>query len=222
MCAPFWWSSLGPGAPPTICGNGTICFINTGERHIGVTADHVCASYLTDKRNRPKVECQFGSNTIDPEARLIERSELLDLATFDVPEVFVSAGDHYFHNAAKWPPKAVVHGAVVVHGGFPQILRVPKTAKVTFPFQWFATRVNAVDAKRIVLVPEGTRGRHRLAPLRARHRRHLPAAALARRARDERRARRPRPSCSRRPPSAVVAAAGADAYLPIRGLRHRG
>ena len=168
MCAPFWWSSTEPGQSPVVRGNGTICFINTGTKHLGITADHVYQGYLNDKEKYPDVECQFGSNTINPETRLIDRSpEIeLDLATFDVPEVFLSAsGDprrhhltgedthHYHHNALKWPPDPLDAGEVVLHGGFPQVLREPNTARVTFPFQYFATKANSTDGNRIVLDP---------------------------------------------------------------------
>ena len=42
MCAPFWWSVGDPGRPATkILGNGTICYVNTGTRELGITANHV-------------------------------------------------------------------------------------------------------------------------------------------------------------------------------------
>jgi hypothetical protein len=106
MCAPFWWSS-GPRGQAVIRGNGTMCYLNTGIQRIGVTCDHVFQGYLEDKAKYDEIECQFGNNTIDPERHLIDRSPLgeLDLATFDVPEVFVSASRrNYHHNALKWPP----------------------------------------------------------------------------------------------------------------------
>jgi hypothetical protein len=90
MCVPFWWSS-GPRGGAQVRQNGTLCYVNTGTRRIGITADHVYAGYLVDKAQHEEVECQFGGSTVNPEDRLIARSERYDLATFDVPEVFVSA-----------------------------------------------------------------------------------------------------------------------------------
>ncbi len=60
-------------------------------------------------------------------------------------------------------------------------------------------------------LPEGARRRPRLAPLRARRRGQLPAAALARRARHERRPGRPRRALRVR-----------QVARPLRGHRHRG
>ena len=169
MCAPFWWSSHDPDDPlAAVRQNGTICFVNTGERRIGVTADHVYQGYLDDKGAYPDVECQIGNNTIYPETRLIDRSPEteLDLATFDIPEVFLSASGnplrhrlagpethYYHHNALKWPPDPLQAGEVVAHGGFPQVLREPKKAQVDYAFQYFVTRANAVEDDRIVLEP---------------------------------------------------------------------
>jgi hypothetical protein len=173
MCAPFWWSSRDPNDPLAVVRqNGTIRFVNTGERRIGVTADHVYQAYLDDKGRYPDVECQIGNNTISPETRLIDRSPEteLDLATFDIPEVFLSASGnplhhrlagpethYYHHNALKWPADPLQPGEVVAHGGFPQVLREPMHAQVDFPFQYFVTRVNSVDVDRIVLEPGADR-----------------------------------------------------------------
>jgi hypothetical protein len=48
--APFWWSSKGEGEKPVIRGNGTVCYVNTGQRRLGITADHVVAQWR--KRSR--------------------------------------------------------------------------------------------------------------------------------------------------------------------------
>src|SRR5262245_2590798 len=83
MTTGFWWSSKMGEDVPLVCGNGTLCLINTGVRHIGVTCDHVYQGYLDDRNRYNDVECQFGQNTFDPELHLIDRSPLgeLDLAT---------------------------------------------------------------------------------------------------------------------------------------------
>lgn len=154
MCVPFWWSS-GSRGRAEVRQNGTLCYVNTGTRHIGITADHVYAGYLADKVTYEGVECQFGGSTVNPEVRLIARSETYDLATFDVPEVFASASLRrvYHHNALHWPPNPIQTDEVVLHGGFPQVLRHPRTKEVDFPFQWFATRVNSATDQRISLDP---------------------------------------------------------------------
>lgn len=157
MCAAFWWSSS-DGVEAEIRGNGTICYVNTGVRRIGITCDHVFQGYLDDKTRFPDVECQFGNNTFDPESRLIDRSPIseFDLAVFDVPEVFVSASnENYFHNAPQWPPMPAATTDVVMYGGYPQVLRSRRKGehKVDFPFQWIATKVNDANSARIALEP---------------------------------------------------------------------
>jgi len=154
MTCGFWWSSKSGNEEAIIRGNATVCLVNTGVRHIGITCDHVYQGYLDDKNGFDSVECQFGENTFDPESRLIDRSPLgeLDLATFDVPEVFVAAsGRNYYHNALKWPPDSLCQTDVVLFGGYPQILRQSRFTQVDFKFQWFASTVNSVNEQRIVL-----------------------------------------------------------------------
>ena len=153
MTTSFWWSSK-TDEEAIVRGNGTVCLVNTGARRIGVTCDHVYQAYLDDKNKYAEVECQFGQNTFDPESRLIDRSPLggLDLATFDVPEVFVSAaGRNYHHNALKWPPDPLLESDVVIFGGYPQVLRETRVTKLDVKFQWFGTKVNSVNSERIVL-----------------------------------------------------------------------
>ena len=159
MCAPFWWSSKLPvEREARVAANGTVCFINTGVRHLGVTADHVYRGFLKAKQELPDVDCQFGGNTFDPERHYIDSSpeDELDLATFEVSEVFVNSSfGHYHHNAIKWPPQPVRQGEAVMYGGYPQILRKPRTREVDFYRQYFISRVTDVDDKRgLILDPQ--------------------------------------------------------------------
>ena len=51
MCAPFWWSVAKPeDTAAWILHNGTICYVDTGSRRIGITASHVYKEYLADKK----------------------------------------------------------------------------------------------------------------------------------------------------------------------------
>ena len=88
MCAPFWWSVAKPeDTAARILHNGTICYVDTGSRRIGITASHVYKEYLADKENHgaEAIECQFGNSTIYPEKHVIADSERWDIATFDLP-----------------------------------------------------------------------------------------------------------------------------------------
>ncbi len=161
MCAPFWWSLKKPGDTQAhILNNGTICYLNTGSSELGITANHVLGKYLQYREEHEDVvECQFGGSTISPEERIIDRSDYWDLATLDVPEVFVSAAHlarRTQHHPTSWPVQRVKVGDVVLYGGYPGILREERGRVVDFPFQWMMGGVCDVSAseERIVIEPE--------------------------------------------------------------------
>jgi hypothetical protein len=150
MNVPFFWSD----ADGLILANGTLCLIDTGTRKIGVTCDHVYDEYLKARLKDDHVETQFGGTTVYPETRLIARDHVLDLATFDVPEVLVYASEEsFYHTPPKWPPNPVSMEDVVLYGGYPQSERIVRHGNVNSGFQYFATRVNSVDPEKIALEP---------------------------------------------------------------------
>lgn len=159
-CAPLWWSVARPGdTAARILHNGTICYVATGSRRIGVTANHVYQAYLEDLRREgaDAIECQFGSSTIYPERHAIVQSALWDVATFDVPEVFVGASQRNpksHHHAVQWPPRRPEQNDIVLYGGFPGTLREEKGHIADLPFQWVAGRVTDVSDQNIVLEPD--------------------------------------------------------------------
>lgn len=158
-CAPFWWSvRTEKDTTARILHNGTICYVATGTRRIGVTAHHVYQEYRNDlQRDGAKaIECQFGSSTIYPEKHVIAESTKWDLATFDIPEVFVGASGRNpkaHHHPLQWPPPRARVSEIVFYGGFPGVLREEKGAVAELPFQWVAGRVSDVTEQNIVLEP---------------------------------------------------------------------
>jgi hypothetical protein len=160
MCAPFWWSVSKPGDDhATVLQNGTVCYVHTGEKELGITADHVYAKYLEHlaEHGDEAIECQFGGSTIAPEKRAVANSARLDIATFDVPNVFVTAAHlspRTQHRATIWPPKRAERGEEVIFGGYPGILREDKRTKVDFPFQWILGKVADSSNDNIVLEPD--------------------------------------------------------------------
>jgi hypothetical protein len=80
-----------------------------------------------------------------------------DIATFDIPEVFVGASGRNpktHHHAVQWPPTRAQKFDVVMYGGFPGVLREEKGHVAELPFQWVAGRVNDVSEQNIVLEPD--------------------------------------------------------------------
>ncbi len=160
MCAPFWWSVAKPeDTAARILHNGTICYVDTGSRRIGITASHVYKEYLADKENHgaEAIECQFGNSTIYPEKHVIADSERWDIATFDLPDVFVGGAirnPNSYHHAVLWPPQRAQKSDAVIFGGFPGVLREEKGSTADLPFQWVAGRVSEVTDDAITLEPD--------------------------------------------------------------------
>ena len=151
-CVPFFWSSRGE-RQANYEHNGTVVYVNTGERHIGITADHVYAEYLKDLEALPDVVAQFNGNTFSPEKYLIDRSDNLDLATFDVPPIFVSSHSRacHFQNSVPWPPPTLKPGELVLYGGYPGELKQFGDMTLSFGFQTFTWLVTDVTPQNLVM-----------------------------------------------------------------------
>ena len=150
-CAPFWWHGYKSTGHYQILHNGTVCFLDTGEKKIAVSADHVYAQYLKDLNADVEIRAQFGGITVNPEKRIIARNPELDLVTFEVTELVAAAAGVGFHSVISWPPRPVEQDEVVLFGGHPGILREEKHVTAEMPFQWFAGRVTSVSPTNIAL-----------------------------------------------------------------------
>lgn len=150
-CVPFWWHGQEKDGNYRIYHNGTVCFVQTSKRLIAVTAWHVFDEYRRNKRAQPEIRCQFGNTTTEPETRLIEESEYLDLATFDVSSIVVAASGASPHAPPVWPTRAVSKEEVLLYGGHPGSLRVERTVTADLPFQWFAGAPLSVTPENVKL-----------------------------------------------------------------------
>ena len=99
------------------------------------------------------VEAQFNGNTIYPDKHFVERNQDLDLATFDVPPIFVSSHSRslVYHTPASWPPAPLSQGELVIYGGYPGALREVSPGKADFAFQSFIWRVTDITDANIVM-----------------------------------------------------------------------
>ena len=150
-CVPFWWHGRAENGEYKILRNGTACLVDTGVRKLAVTADHVLAQYLSDKRRDSNLVCQLGGSTVDLEARVVARDAGLDVATIEVSEVLVGPTGGFFHAPPVWPGPALTVGEVILCGGYPGKLRVERTTTADLPFQWFIGRATSVSAHNISL-----------------------------------------------------------------------
>jgi hypothetical protein len=90
-----------------------------------------------DEHGSDAIECQLGGSTLYPETRLIDQSAHLDIATLDIPAVFVDASlgsRRNYHYPVNWPPERAEKSQVVIYGGFPGVLREVVTSRIKTSF----------------------------------------------------------------------------------------
>jgi hypothetical protein len=105
--------------------NGSAFFVDTGTRLIVVTAEHVYRAYLKARDNASKgsITCQLGNLLFKPEERLIDASQDLDIATFEISaEELIEVGKRAFTlGDGIWPPPHPgSSGLNAIVAGFPE------------------------------------------------------------------------------------------------------
>ena len=144
FCLPFWWHDPNNRTGDGILHNGTVCLVNTGAKVMAVTANHVLTGLEADLRKMPELVCQFGSITVNPLDRLIDRDATLDLATFAAPDFADIAW--VSHRVVPWPSKRIEKGEVVYYGGFPKTGRTAGQLKAKIYFDaMFWTPMDVTD-----------------------------------------------------------------------------
>ena len=147
MCATFWWYPDVQGAG--ISHNGTVSFVDTGDRLLALTNHHVVKQYLDDRAADTTIKCQFGNMSFEPASRVLGADSGLDLAAIDVSSVVVAGTGSSVHTSVSWPPKELMEGEVVILGGYPGQLRVPGKDSVEFSFVSFLGQVTSSSPERI-------------------------------------------------------------------------
>jgi hypothetical protein len=152
LSAPFWWD-----VPEETAGRqrqgGTICFVHTGKRLIGVTAGHIHQEIVDRLATGKSRWCQIGAHTFDPVARLIDLSDAhaLDIATYDLSEIQVNAADADIHHAPAWPPEVGPDDIQVV-GGWPWSLSEDGVGSHTHQFLHFIARLSSHSDRNLGIV----------------------------------------------------------------------
>jgi hypothetical protein len=117
--------------------NGTITFLRTASMVLGVTNAHVADGLLnSDDRG-----WQLGNAQFDPK-RIIARHPELDLATYQLSDVFLSAAGKDAATVSAWPPARPGMDEPIALGGFPGSYRRANGVNVSFGFAWFAGTVS--------------------------------------------------------------------------------
>jgi hypothetical protein len=134
MTAPIWWKGQAGLAPYQ---GGTVCFVHTGIRVLGVTAEHVHRKAV---EHSAQEWCQVGAHTFDPVKRCIDADPTLDICTYDFTEVSTNAAGADIHYAQKWPP-SVADGDPALACGWPWELSETSGAHATHSFLHFLCRI---------------------------------------------------------------------------------
>ncbi len=125
--SPIFWAVENNEGREFVPSNGTIFFVDAGQGAFAVTADHVYQGYLDAKAEYPRVDCGIGPQSFDtppaaplpfdPLARLIDRSQDPDIATFQM------TGDELKQLRTTiitvWPPVVPEVGQSIAFAGFP-------------------------------------------------------------------------------------------------------
>ena len=151
MTAPLYWADWSRPDGSQVLHTGTICFIHTGARLLGVTNRHVHDSCVKALADGPQVTCQIGGASFDPAARLIDRSEHYDLVTYDISEVQTNGADADIHYAPTWPPAVDPEGLVIV-GGWLNAFRAEGENETTHSFLHFYAYTRNVSEEQIGVV----------------------------------------------------------------------
>lgn len=132
QCAPLFWTDL-EGNPH----NGSMTFLRTPERLVGITNKHV-AEAISHLTHDSGVIVQLGAAQFDPH-RLIDCHPDLDLASYDISDVLLSTAGHAAGTVIHWPIALPSETDVLVVGGWPAEFRQSKEGgTVDFGFLWVA------------------------------------------------------------------------------------
>ena len=167
--APYFWYDSSNLLTEQDRDCATICFVNTGQRIIGISANHVHEECVKLSRNgqvvcqiggvtfdpalsrNGQVVCQIGGVTFDPCDRLIDRSSRLDLVTYDMSEIIVNQVGADIHHAFEWPPDLDPEGLLIIGGWVDELTRV-HSRNSTYSFLHFIAYSDMIGEAQIGVV----------------------------------------------------------------------
>lgn len=140
LTAPFFWYDPERRTRSRTMGGGTVCFVDTGVRFLGLTAAHVHRAYTKALERDPGLGCQIGGHSFRPFEHLIDIDDDLDLATYRLSEIQANAVGAYFHSPPAWPPEPSEDDDLVMVGGWPWRSVVEQAGSSTRDFVHFIGR----------------------------------------------------------------------------------
>lgn len=123
-CAPIYWFDL-EDAQARILNSGTVTFVQTPERVIGITAAHVVRGYLNDRETH-RVCLQVMDAVVD-QIDIIAISDENDIATIVIKNPLFDTIGKNIEPLTCWPPKVPQEGYGIMLAGYPGIDRVVPT-----------------------------------------------------------------------------------------------
>jgi hypothetical protein len=130
-CAPIFWLDR-QHHDRGILGNGTITFVQTPERLLGITAAHVWRGYEEAAADSDLL-VRIGDCVIaDLADRRIDVSDRLDLATFGLDAKVMEMLGEEKRPLEYWPPRAPEEGRGIMLAGFPAVARQEADNAVSF------------------------------------------------------------------------------------------
>lgn len=155
-CAPIYWYRA-DRKDRSILHNGTVTFVKTPQRLLGITAAHVLNAYLRDA-DEFGVRLQIMNAVVDDmNDRIIHLSEKLDIVTFAVDEDLLRRIDKNIVPLCSWPPRLPVEGRGIMLAGYPGIERDARSKEVTFGLFTALVIARAVTDKQITWLIERER-----------------------------------------------------------------
>lgn len=116
-CRPIYWFSV--AQPTLILANGSVTFIRTPARLLGVTAAHVLEEMERASTRQP-IRVQIANHIFnDWAARRIDADHRNDLATLDLSNIPLAHFGNDVVPLESWPPLPPVEGRAIAIGGYP-------------------------------------------------------------------------------------------------------
>ncbi len=165
-CAPVFFLPSPDPTPAGITTNGTVGLIDTGDKELLVTCQHVWAGFQKFKTEHLTARLAtvfangFGHPVTIPESALIDADAALDLATFEATPEQWDMGSKEFFKTIRWPIPRARRGNPLIFLGFAGEGRRTSSTFGLFSYSSFTLSVADSSDRKIVVAKGG--GRHEL------------------------------------------------------------
>jgi len=149
LTAPFFWYSADPDSSSNPVVGGTMCFVRTSVRVLGISAAHVHRDCVKALSASSDMACQLGAHTFTPQDHIVDIDDALDIVTYDLSEIQVTAARAYAHAPAVWPPPPPRNADYAVAAGWPWNLSAQETTRFSHQFLHFIGRFNIDGVRQI-------------------------------------------------------------------------